>query len=82
MRCFLHITIFAVLLILGIGARCLRAETGADAWLRYAALDKSAAQKYSALPANVVVLGDSPVLGSAKAELIRGMRGMLARTLA
>ena len=58
-----------------------RAETGAEAWLRYAPLEKRAAQKYSALPASVVALGDSPVLGSAKGELIRGVRGMLGLTL-
>jgi len=80
MRRFLHITI-CVALLCGLGARCVRAETGADAWLRYAPLDTSVAQKFSALPESVVVLGDSPVLDSAKAELIRGMRGMLARTL-
>ena len=81
MHRFLHITICGALLFCGFGATCARAETGADAWLRYAPLDKSAAQKYSALPASAVVLGDSPVLDSAKAELIRGIRGMLARTL-
>jgi alpha-glucuronidase len=75
------IAVCAGLLILGLGARCARAETGAEAWLRYAPLDKSAAQKYAALPASVAVLGDSPVLYSARAELIRGIRGMLARTL-
>ena len=36
---------------------------------------------YAQLPATVVVLGDSPVLESAKTELIRGIRGMLGRTL-
>jgi alpha-glucuronidase len=81
MRRFLCITICAALLFCGFGARCARAETGADAWLRYAPLEKSAAQKYSALPASVVVRGDSPVLESAKAELLRGFRGMVARTL-
>jgi alpha-glucuronidase len=81
MHRFLHKSICAALLFLGLGARCARAETGADAWLRYAPLEKSSAQKYSALPASVVVLGDSPVLDSAKAELIRGIRGMLAQTL-
>ena len=80
MHRFLHVTIGVALLFWAFGASA-RAESGADAWLRYAPLDKSAAQKYSALPASVVVLGDSPVLDSAKAELIRGMRGMLARTL-
>ncbi|HJX94512.1 MAG TPA: alpha-glucuronidase family glycosyl hydrolase [Candidatus Acidoferrum sp.] len=59
----------------------MRAETGADAWLRYAPLDKSVAEKFSVLPESVVVLGDSPILNSANAELIRGIRGMLVRTL-
>jgi alpha-glucuronidase len=81
MRRFLHITICAALLFCGFGARCARAETGADAWLRYAPLEKSVAQKFSALSERVVVLGDSPILNSANAELIRGIRGMLGRTL-
>jgi alpha-glucuronidase len=81
MRRFLHITICGALLFLGFGATCARAETGADAWLRYAPLGKSAEQKYSALPTRMVVLGNSPVLDSARAELIRGIRGMLGRTL-
>lgn len=56
-------------------------ETGVDAWLRYAALDPQVARQYSALPAVVVRLGASPVLDSAQAELVRGVRGMLGRTL-
>jgi alpha-glucuronidase len=59
----------------------LRAETGYEAWLRYAALDKAASEKYQGLPAGVVTLGDSVVLGAAQEELIRGVRGMLGRTL-
>ncbi|HJZ99005.1 MAG TPA: alpha-glucuronidase family glycosyl hydrolase, partial [Candidatus Solibacter sp.] len=54
----------------------LHAETGAQAWLRYAPLDKP-----PALPAVVVVQGDSPVLLAAREELIRGIRGMTGRTL-
>jgi alpha-glucuronidase len=81
MHRFRLITVCAVLLFCGYGAKFARAETGAEAWLRYAPLDKSAAQKYSALPASVVVMGDSPVLNSAKGELIRGVRGMLGLTL-
>ena len=69
------------LLLLAFAANYARAETGADAWLRYAPLEKHAAQVYAALPSNVVVLGDSPVLQSARAELVRGVRGMLGRTL-
>lgn len=81
MRHLRSITICGVLLLLALGSTCARAETGADAWLRYTPLEKQAAQKYSRLPASVVVLGDSPVLESAKAELIRGIRGMLGKTL-
>ncbi len=69
------------LLLLAFVAKDSRAETGAEAWLRYAPLEKLAAQMYSDLPATVVVLGDSPVLNSAKAELLRGVRGMLGRNL-
>ncbi len=75
------IAICGALLFLAFGAKQAWAETGADAWLRYAPLDKQAAQTYSALPASVVALGASPVLDSAKAELIRGVRGMLGKTL-
>ena len=81
MRHLRSITICGVHLLLALGSTCARAETGAEAWLRYAPLEKQAAQKYSHLPATVVVLGDSPVLESAKVELIRGIRGMLGRTL-
>jgi alpha-glucuronidase len=81
MHRFLHTTVCAALLFWGIGARYVRAETGADVWLRYVPLEKLAAQMYSDLPVTVVVLGDSPVLNSAKAELLRGVRGMLGRSL-
>jgi len=81
MRHLRPITICGVLLLLALRSTCARAETGADAWLRYAPLEGQAAQKYAHLPATVVVLGDSLVLESAKTELIRGIRGMLGRTL-
>ena len=57
------------------------AETGREAWLRYAPLSDSAKAKYDSLPASVVVMGDSAILQNARRELIRGMRGMLGRTL-
>ncbi|MGC4050592.1 MAG: alpha-glucuronidase family glycosyl hydrolase [Paludibaculum sp.] len=60
----------------------LRAETGADAWLRYAALDSAMAQRsIRSLPATVVVTGNSPVEQTAQRELIRGIKGMLGVTL-
>ena len=57
------------------------AETGREAWLRYAPLDSAAKAKYAQLPASAVVAGDSAVLLNARDELIRGVRGMLGRTL-
>jgi len=54
----------------------LRAETGHDAWLRYSALSTQ-----PILPDVVVALGESPLLATAKQELIRGLRSMTGRTL-
>src|SRR5580704_5368048 len=62
-------------------ARRVRAETGEDAWLRYAPLTRADAAKYDSLPASVSVLEDSPVVATARSELIRGVKGMLGRTL-
>ena len=60
----------------------LHAETGYDAWLRYAALDGVAlTQARQATPAVVTLLDDSPVARSAQSEIVRGLRGMLGRTL-
>ncbi len=60
----------------------MRAETGYEGWLRYAAIDDaSLRQSYEkTLPAVVVTLGSSEVEQSAQAELIRGVRGLLNRT--
>lgn len=69
-------------IIILIGAAALHAETGRDAWLRYAPLTGASLQQYrAAIPAVVVKLGDSLVLDSAEHELLRGVRGMLGRTL-
>lgn len=60
----------------------LNAETGRDAWLRYAPLPDVAAQGYrQTLPTSIVALGRSAIMDSARDELIRGVRGMLGRTL-
>jgi alpha-glucuronidase len=56
----------------------LRAETGYDAWLRYTEIGGG---RYGTLPATVVALGDSAVIQAAQQELVRGVRGMLGRTL-
>jgi alpha-glucuronidase len=56
--------------------------SGDAAWLRYEPIaDPHAREAFDALPATVVVLGDSAVLTTARGELIRGIQGMLGRTL-
>jgi len=59
----------------------LLAETGYAAWLRYAPIDTSVRKGYDTLPVNVVALGDSAIIKTAQEELVRGVRGMLGRTL-
>src|SRR5205814_2233068 len=56
-------------------------ETGEEAWLRYAHLPVQQALAYQTLPATTVALGNSDVLATAQKELVRGLRGMLGRTL-
>ena len=55
-----------------------RAETGYDAWLRYAPIAN--AQAYSSVPDAIVTFGDSEVLKAARDECARGMHGMLGKT--
>ncbi|HMK31168.1 MAG TPA: alpha-glucuronidase family glycosyl hydrolase, partial [Terriglobales bacterium] len=72
-----HVFLFAMVL----AAPFLAAESGIDAWLRYAPVADDALPRYASLPASAVVLGNSVVLTTAQKELIRGLRGMLARTV-
>ena len=68
--------------LLLIAALSLHAESGADAWLRHAPLGEVSARPYRAsLPAAIVTFNNSPVIRSAQDELLRGVRGMLGRTL-
>jgi alpha-glucuronidase len=53
----------------------LHAETGRDAWLRYSP------QNVADLPAVLVTFGNSALIGSARDELLRGVRGMAGKTL-
>ena len=59
----------------------LRADNGYDAWLRYEPLTEAERSKYTSFPQAVTVLGDSALAQTAGAELLRGVRGMLGRTL-
>ena len=63
-------------------AALVHAETGYDAWLRYSPLEGPALEQYrQAVPPVVAVLDRSPVAMSAQAEIVRGVKGMLGRTL-
>ena len=63
-------------------AAALHAETGHDAWLRYAPLEGAALDQFrQAVPAVVSVLDQTPVAATARAEIVRGVKGMLGRTL-
>src|SRR5258706_3445466 len=69
-QAFLPVLCFVVLI-----AGNAHAETGYDAWLRYAPVVSSA------MPAVIVTFGDSKLVYSARQEAIRGVRGMRGRTL-
>ena len=73
--------LFVRLLAQLFGPVTLRADNGYEAWLRYAPLTETERAKYIAFPGIVSVLKDSALLQTAEAELIRGVRGMLGRTL-
>ena len=61
----------------------VQCETGYQTWLRYAPLDEPALGRFrQAIPATITVSGDDdPLLNNARQELIRGVQGMLGRTL-
>jgi alpha-glucuronidase len=63
------------------GAAVVHAETGTDAWLRYARLDADTAKRYTSLPSSAIVLGDTGALTTAQEELVRGLSGMLGKNL-
>lgn len=72
-------TLGALLLSAGLGAP-LHAETGRDAWLRYAALDGAMAREYKAIvPAVLTVFEDQAPVLRARDEIVRGLRGMLQK---
>ncbi len=62
-----------LLLPAGVGA-----ETGRSAWLRYAPLEATTAQRYAAVvPRAIVALDDAAPVQRARDEIVRGVAGML-----
>lgn len=73
---------FAALVLLLLSGAVLRAESGTDAWLRYAPVESGWDRwRYEALPGFVVVADKSDTLAAARGELLRGVRGLLGRIL-
>ena len=65
-----------------IPAHFTHAETGEDAWLRYAPLSgENARQLYGSLPGKVVNLSRDPLSQSAAREIARGLAGMLGKSI-
>ena len=54
-----------------------RADDGYDLWLRYRPVGAEWLATYRAAASQVVVEGDSPTLQAARAELVRGLSGLL-----
>ena len=72
----------SVLLLLLLIPAAVHAESGYDAWLRYARLEEQTARRYfDVMPAVVVSFGTEATVQSAREELVRGVRGMLNRNL-
>ena len=73
----------AALFAAALSCPILRAETGAEAWLRYARLDKETARLYNNLPAVLLAVGNphSLVMSSAQSELSLAIRSTLGRTM-
>jgi alpha-glucuronidase len=73
-RQFLKCALVAAVLALAVSAS---AETGAEAWLRYAPIANP--EMYKALPSRIVCVGTTPTDQAAVEELQRGLSSMLGR---
>ena len=71
--------VLALLLAIGQAARAssLPAEDGYDLWLRYRAVEEPWKSRYRAELTQLVSTGESATLQAARAELRRGLRGLL-----
>ncbi|MFY9977241.1 MAG: alpha-glucuronidase family glycosyl hydrolase [Candidatus Sulfotelmatobacter sp.] len=81
MICRIKIEACGLFLLLAFCFAAANAETGADAWLRYAPLVTEQANNYKSLPDVAVALGKSEILTGATTELVRGVHGMLGKAL-
>jgi alpha-glucuronidase len=70
-------------IVMAMAPMMMSGERGAEAWLRYEALEEKQARAYRQwMPATIVTAGSgSLVVTTARNELLRGVQGMLGRTL-
>jgi alpha-glucuronidase len=83
---YLRMAALAALLVATNRSSWLHADTAYDAWLRYPRLgDRGSGDPgrppYRSLPDRVVVLGNSDIILTAQGEMLRGVRGMLGKSL-
>src|SRR5579864_9065318 len=71
----------AALLLLVALTMPARAEDGYDLWLRYRPMEAGAQAQYRPLATAVVSQGVSPSLDAARGELIRGLSGLLNKSI-
>src|SRR5689334_21083258 len=69
-------------LLVVVHAAAARAETGYEAWLRYPRMDGTVRDRYASIPRRLLLVGDSPVLRTARDETIRGLGSMLGEPVA
>jgi alpha-glucuronidase len=70
-----------VLLALALAVPAAAAEDGSRLWLRYDLVEHAARDQYRASACQLVIGGESSLMQSARAELQRGLQGLLGRTL-
>jgi alpha-glucuronidase len=71
-----RVSVLAILVV-AIAATA-HAETGYQAWLRYAPLPAPIMARIGSVPTSVTLVDDSPVLRSARDEVVRGLSSILA----
>ncbi len=69
-----------LLAVLAFTALAVHAEDGYDLWLRYQPLPEAQARDYRAVATQLVLDAGTPTRGAARAELLRGLAGLLGRT--
>ena len=78
---FLRVVLSAAFVAVFCPLQKAHTDNGYDAWLRYTPLKEAERAKFGLFPTTLVARNDSHLLQTAQGELIRGVQGMLGRTL-